>query len=83
MVISGGIFQVALMGFTGLCLFFPALNFKISPVDNISQYKALKNKMSVSRITQQLSPYVGCHLSWKSFSPSIRFYLLFFIIHKC
>jgi hypothetical protein len=83
MVISGGIFQVTLMGFTGLCLFFPAPDFKISPVDNISQYKALKNDMRVRRITQQLSPQAGYHLSWKSFLPSIRFYLLFFIIHKC
>jgi len=77
MVISGGILRVALMGFTGLGLFFPALNFKISPVDNISQYKALKNEMSVRRITQQLSPLADYHLNWNSFFP---FHLILSIV---
>jgi hypothetical protein len=66
MVISGGIFQVALMSFIGLRLFFPALNFKISPVDNISQYKALKNEMSARRITRPAEP-----ISWLSFELEI------------
>jgi len=69
MVISGGIFQVALMGFTGPRLFFPVLKFKISPVDNISQYKALKNEMSARRITQPAEPISGLSFELEIFFP--------------
>ena len=50
---------MTLMGFTLLCELFPALNQKISPVDNTSQYKALKNEMRDRRITQPAEPING------------------------
>jgi hypothetical protein len=50
---------MTLRGFTLLCEISTALNLQISPVDNTSQYKALKTEMSGRRIAQPAEPVNG------------------------